>query len=390
MDALDIVLAVLLVVAAVNGARLGAAVLVLAFAGLFVGLVVGTGLVHLVAPLFGGTLGTTVAASVLLALPASLGALLGHRVGMRIAHLARRLRIRVVDSAAGVATALAGTLVLCWLLASILVNTPVTALASQIDRSRILRHVDAVLPPVPDAFSVVQRYLIASGFPQVLVNDFVQSAGPVRTATADERAAAVAVAGGATVKVIAFGCGQEQEGSGFGVAPGVFVTNAHVVAGTRDITVQTRTGRAATAQVIFYDPRFDLAVLRSAPLGTATLHIDAGTVAPGAPAIVLGYPEGGPFRAGEAGVAARFDAVGRDIYDNALVSRSVYQLQAVVRPGNSGGPLVTPKGEVIGVVFSRSASNPDIGYALASPGVLKRVTAAESDPHVVSTQGCTG
>ena len=264
-----------------------------------------------------------------------------------------------------------------------------SALASQIDRSRILRHVDAVLPPVPDAFAVVQRYLVASGFPEVLVNDFVQSAGPVRTASAKQRAEAVAAAGAATVKVVAFGCGQEQEGSGFSAAPGIFVTNAHVVAGTHDITVEARDGRAAAARVIAYDPRFDLAVLQSAPLGTPTLRIDGGDVAPGTAAVVLGYPEGGPFQAREAGVAARFVAVGRDIYDNALVSRSVYQLQAVVRPGNSGGPLVTPQGEVIGVVFSRSASNPDIGYALASPGVLSRVRAARSDSRTVGTQNCT-
>ncbi len=390
MDVLDIVLVVLLVVAAVHGARLGAAVQLLSFAGLFIGLVVGAGLVHLVAPAIAGNLGKTIVSLVLLTLPASLFAATGHRVGLRVSHLAQRFRVGLVDVVGGVFIALAGTLVLCWLLASILVNTQVSALASQIDRSKILRRVDQVLPPVPETFAAVQRYLAASGFPQVLINDLPQSAGPVRTASALQRSAAVRAAGPSTVKVVAIGCGQEQEGSGFAVAPGLYVTNAHVVAGTHQISVIAPDGRMGAASVIAYDPRFDLAVLRTVPLGTPSLHIDPRDVSADAAVVVLGYPEGGPFAAREAGVAARFVAVGRDIYDTAIVSRTVYQLQAIVRPGNSGGPLVTPSGEVIGVVFSRSASNPDIGYALASPGVLRRVRAAEANPHVVSTEGCTG
>lgn len=389
MDALDIVLVVLLLLAAVHGARLGAAVQLLSFVGLFFGLVVGAGLVHLVAPAFSSTAVKTVVALVLLTVPASLFAATGHRIGLRVSHLAQRFRIGFVDIVGGVFIALAGTLVLCWLFASILVNTQLTALASQIDRSRILRHVDAVLPPVPETFAAVQRYLAASGFPEVLINGLPESAGPVRTASDRQRLEAVAAARASTVKVVAIGCGQEQEGSGFAVRSGIFVTNAHVVAGTHEITVEAENGAVKPARVIFYDPRFDLAVLETAPIGVPSLTIDPHEVPADSVAVVLGYPEGGPFQARVAGVAARFVAVGRDIYATAVVSRTVYQLQAVVRPGNSGGPLVTPGGEVIGVVFSRSASNPDIGYALASPGVLARVQAAEANPHSASTEGCT-
>lgn len=390
MDALDIVLVVLLVLAAIHGGRLGASVQLLSFVGLFVGLIVGAGLVHLVAPTFSSTAVETIVAIVLLTVPASLFAASGHRIGLRVARLAQRFRIGAVDVVGGVFIAVAGTLVLCWLFASILVNTQLSTLASQIDRSRILRHVDAVLPPVPETFAAVQRYLAASGFPQVLINDFPQSAGPVHTATARQRAQAIAAAGAATVKVVAIGCGQEQEGSGFAVGRGIYVTNAHVVAGTHEVTVEAPNGQMGTARVIEYDPRFDLAVLQTRPLGTPSLQIDPAEVSANTVAVVLGYPEGGPFQAREAGVAARFVAVGRDIYDTAVVSRTVYQLQAVVRPGNSGGPLVTPGGEVIGVVFSRSASNPDIGYALASPGVLQRVQSAEAHLQPTSTEGCTG
>jgi S1-C subfamily serine protease len=106
-------------------------------------------------------------------------------------------------------------------------------------------------------------------------------------------------------------------------------------------------------------------------------------------AAVLGYPGGGPFQAVPAGVMAEFEAEGRDIYGQGLTVRNVYEIQATVRPGNSGGPLVQPDGQVIGVVFSRSTTNGDIGYALTSPGVLSRVQQAESSRRVVGTGACT-
>ena len=67
----------------------------------------------------------------------------------------------------------------------------------------------------------------------------------------------------------------------------------------------------------------------------------------------------------------------------------MYEIQAVVRPGNSGGPLVETDGEVVGVVFSRSTTNNDIGYALASPGVLSRVQAVAASTRAIGTGPCT-
>jgi S1-C subfamily serine protease len=111
-------------------------------------------------------------------------------------------------------------------------------------------------------------------------------------------------------------------------------------------------------------------------------------VSRGVEAAVLGYPGGGPFTAAPAGVMAVFQAQGRDIYGQGLTVRNVYEVQAVVRPGNSGGPLVQPDGEVIGVVFSRSTTNGDIGYALTSPGVVSRVVQAEAGSAPIGTGAC--
>ena len=103
---------------------------------------------------------------------------------------------------------------------------------------------------------------------------------------------------------------------------------------------------------------------------------------------MLGYPEDGPLAIDPAGVTEEITAPGKDIYDSGSVTRDVYAVDANVLPGNSGGPLMGPAGQVIGVVFSRSTVYPDVGYALTSPGVLARVQAAASHRSAVSTGPC--
>ncbi len=389
MDWLDLFVAAAVLLAAVHGARVGAVVQLTSFAGFLAGIAVGATLVVLIDPHVGGAVAKTAVALVLLIVPATFLGAIARQLGARLWRLVRRLHFGMADALCGVAIAVGGTLVVCWLLASILVDGDVPALSRQIEGSALLKRVDAVMPPVPDTFAALERYLSASGFPEVFVNALPESYGPAHLASMAQRAQAVARAGPATVKVIAIGCGQEQEGSGFAVGAHLFVTNAHVVAGTRDISVEALHGQTAAATVVEFDPRFDLAILSAPALSTPVLRVDPRLVQRGVPAVVLGYPEGGPFDARRAGVTARFEAEGRDIYDRQLTTRTVYQLQAVVRPGNSGGPLIDAHGEVIGVVFSRSASNPDVGYALASPGVLQRVRATEADARPTSTEGCT-
>ena len=136
----------------------------------------------------------------------------------------------------------------------------------------------------------------------------------------------------------------------------------------------------AIVSVLLFDPEFDLAVLRVPGLPGPALSLDPNLVGRGARAVVLGYPEGGPFAVDRAGVRSEILATGLDIYGEQPTVRAVYVVQAIVRPGNSGGPLVEPNGLVIGVVFSRSPTNSHIGYALASPGVIQRVHRAEALP----------
>lgn len=391
MNVLDIIILVLVAAAAVHGLRLGAAIQVVSFGGFLIGLVIGVVLVLLIDPHVHGPTAKAIVALILLFVPAGFIGGLGRQLGMRAWRAIRQRRFGAADAGAGAVLAVAGTLVLTWLFASVLVNSQFAVVTRQINNSTIVRALDRVMPPVPNSFQSVERFLSSRGFPVVFANIVPEPSGPVTLPSAPELRKAVAAAGPSTVKIVGYGCGgQQQEGSGFVVSPRLVVTNAHVVAGITNITVEPPDDNSHGAYAVYFDPRFDLAVLEveGAPLPEPALHLDPSLVERGTQGAVLGYPENGPFNTQPAGVLERFEATGYDIYNNAQTTRTVYELEAVVRPGNSGGPLVEPNGEVVGVVFSRSASNPDIGYALSSPGVLARVRQAEAHPARTGTGAC--
>jgi S1-C subfamily serine protease len=301
----------------------------------------------------------------------------------------RRAHLAPADAGLGAIIAFVATLLASWLVASILVSAPAPQLSSEIRGSAILGAVDGVLPPAPSVFARIQRLINTEGFPTVFAQLPPATSGPVTLPTAPALRAATLAAGPSTVKIEGVGCGQIQEGTGFVVAPNLVVTNAHVVAGILSPRVYDRVGSHRSEPILF-DPAFDLAVLRTTGLNDPTLRLLDTNVGRGTQGAVLGYPGGGPFDVEPAGVMQEFDATGRDIYGQGLTTRPVYELQSVVRPGNSGGPLVEPDGTVVGVVFSRSASDPNIGYALASPGVVSRVHQAELTNSPSGTGSCAG
>lgn len=390
MNVVDLVVLVVVGLAAVQGLRLGAIVQVLSFGGFIVGLYLGARLASVTVRGVHAESGRTAVALITMMGVAILCGVAGRLIGNLAFRRVHRRRgvLGSLDAGAGVVVAVVASLLAAWLLANTLVNTSSLRLNASIDQSRIIRSLDSVLPAPPSVFSQFQSFLSSEGFPPVFAQLAPASAGPVALPADATVRRAVAVAGGSTVKIVGEGCNQIQEGSGFVVAPGLVVTNAHVVAGIAHPMVEDATGSHQTT-VVAFDPGFDLAVMRVGGLTEPALTLDPTTVPRGTGAAVLGYPEGGPFTADPAGVMAEFEAQGRDIYGQGLTVRDVYEIQAVVRPGNSGGPLVEPDGEVIGVVFSRSTTNGDIGYALTSPGVLSRVRAVAGSSTPVGTGHCT-
>ena len=388
MTLVDVVVLVIVALAAIQGMRLGAIVLVLSFGGFLAGLYLGARLaavtvsgVHTQANRTAVALGTMLGVAVLCGVA---GRLVGNFASVHV----HRGMLGSVDAVLGVVVAVVASLLTVWLLANTLVNTSSLALNASIVQSRIIRSLDSVLPAPPSVFSQVQSFLSSEGFPPVFAELAPASAGPVSLPGDPVLAQAVTHAGPSTVKIVGVGCGQIQEGSGFVADPGLVVTNAHVIAGISHPVVEDARGSHQTS-VIWFDPSYDLAVLRVSGLDEPPLVLDPGDSPRGTQSVVLGYPEGGPFNFQPAGIMAEFEAQGRDIYGQGLTVRNVYEIQATVRPGNSGGPLVLPDGEVIGVVFSRSTTNGDIGYALTSPGVLSELQRARSATSTVGTGGCT-
>ena len=385
MTIVDLLILLVLATAIVHGVRVGAAVQIASFAGLWGGLALGAALAPTTSRLVTGPgMRALVAAATVFGVSGALSA-----VGRTIsARLIARTRSKTVASAnAGLGALVGGvaSLLATWLIASMLSTLPVPALTSAIQRSAILHGLNDVMPPAPSIFSRIQRVLDPAGFPNVFAEFEPPSASPLPPPSDPAIRAAVAKASPSTVKVVGEACGEIISGSGFVIARNTIVTNAHVVAGESGETVDDRAG-THPAYPVFFDPKLDIAVLHVSGLGDVPLAMDAGTVGRGTNGAVLGYPGGGPLTTGPAVVLREETAVGRDIYGQTLTARDVYELQATVRPGNSGGPLVNTAGTVVGVVFARSSRDPSTGYALTSASVASRIASRGSS--VVSTGPC--
>jgi S1-C subfamily serine protease len=389
VDWVDLLLIGVMLLAAVHGLRLGALVQLLTFGGFWVGMLVGTLLwvpaLSFVHPQYTRSIVTVVA---VLITACGLG-FCGRVAGSYSNVTLRRHHLGSIDHGLGVMVAVVAVLLSSWLVASVISspNSRFTWLSSAVARSDILHSIDRLLPQVPGVFTDLQNFLNNQGFPQVFSTLTPPSSGTVSTPTDAATKALADPAVFSTVKILGAACNNEQEGSGFVVGHGLVATNAHVVAGESDPQVIVD-GTSYKATPVLFDPQFDLAVLRTdAPLGPV-LTIDPDLVARGTQAAFLGYPEDQGLSFGPAGVTAEVTALGKDIYNEGSVTRGVYALDAEVRPGNSGGPVVIAGGEVIGVVFSRSTVYPNVGYALTSPGVLARVQQAQSQHNPVSTGKC--
>jgi S1-C subfamily serine protease len=277
-----------------------------------------------------------------------------------------------------------------WLAAGFITSTgfrPATQLA---DSSRIVAALDSVAPmPVGRVFSQVDDAIAAAGLPKVFEPGKEQI--PDVAAPPSSVPAAVNAASPSVVEVVADEpkCGTESSGSGWVVASERVVTNAHVVAGstTTSVLVDGKTERLR-ATVVRYDPETDLAVLDVPGLSEKALPLNSAQQANGAAVFAAGYPGGGAYTISPGRVRATVNAIGKDIYDDKTVTRQVYSLRAVVRPGDSGGPLLDATGHVAGVVFAMSTTDSQTGYALTLAQVQPTLQAAATLTQPVSTGAC--
>jgi S1-C subfamily serine protease len=279
-----------------------------------------------------------------------------------------------------------------WFLASALRPGPLPSLSHEIGDSRIIGGVDSVMPDgARTLFSSFRRVLDDSELPPVfsgLAPETIRSVPPPDgTITGTP---AVRDAGRSVVKVVgtAQSCSRTLDGSGFVFAPQHVLTNAHVVAGVDRPQVQVGgTGPRLAARVVVFDPRRDLAILYVPDLSAPALDLD-DSGSRGDQAVVAGYPGGGPFRLGAARVRDTLNARGADIYHRTQTTREVFSLYADVEPGNSGGPLLSLKGDVYGVIFAKSLDDPRTGYALTVDEARPVVKAGRTATAQVDTDTC--
>ena len=390
MNLFDVIAVLLVVIAVLLGYRSGA----LPQVGGLVGALIGGGFALVAVSLLEKPLANVdPAIRPFLVLAGLFGAvIIGESIGSSIGSwLGRGLRRSVfsgVDRLGGSLFAGAQALLILWLAGGLFAAGPMPRLAEAAQTSAVVRTLNATLPPPTDLAFALGRLLDDTGVPDVFVGFEPLPAPPVERPDDPQALAIAAPAEASTLRVASGPCGGlESTGSGFVVAPGYVLTNAHVVAGGRTIRV-TGTGGTYDATPVLFDPDFDLALLRVPNLVALALPLAAQDPVRGAPAAVLGYPNGGPLRVVAAAVAGTYRAVGRNIYSTIRVPRDIVEIRSDIERGNSGGPLMLADGTVGGVVFAEARTDDEVGYALAPRAVAERIAPFIGRTDPVATGEC--
>ncbi len=320
---------------------------------------------------------------------AALGALLiGAAIAVTLEGLGLGVRARLIrgpamhyaDGAGGAVLIASVALGLAWVFGAVALHAPGAGeLRRDVQRSLILGHLNDLLPPSGPLLNALNRV-----DPRSSVNG--PPASVAAPASAIARDPDVKQAGGSVVKVLGTACGLGVEGSGWMAAPGLVVTNAHVVAGESDTTVTSRAGDRISATPVHYEPANDLAVLR-VDLGLPVLPL-ARNPASGTSAAVLGYPENGGFAIAPARFGSTQNVISDDSYGRGPVTREMSSLRGTIRSGNSGGPVVDGQGRVLTTVFAATTSGEPGGYGV--PNDLVREALRNSSTTVDTGPCATG
>lgn len=377
MSWVDLVVAAMVALGAFRGRASGALRQIGNLIGLAAGFVLGTWIAPPLAHRVTSTLWRPFAAVALVVACAVGGAMVG-RVLARQGNLSlRRMRLGSIDSTAGAIVGVVSALLTAWFFAGILSASTWAGVSTGISSSKILAVLDVVMPPVPTLEARVTALMRRADFPSVFAN-VVQPAVPT---LAVPRADSNGIAAlwrdvqrngtvGSVLKIFALDrCGSTAEGTAFVVRPGYVMTNAHVVAGAQRFTVGDR-----PATLVLFDPRNDLAVLRTSTQHLPPLRVADGTApATGTNALVIGFPLNGARTMAPAATSELLHASSRDIYAGPAFTRALLVVNTTVHPGNSGSPVLTAAG-VVGVIFAGSTTSSVVAYAVPLEQVRADVT----------------
>ncbi|WP_104108200.1 MarP family serine protease [Nocardioides sp. 616] len=391
MNLLDWVLVAVAGIYALSGYWQGFVTGAFATAGLLIGGLVGVWLAPTALGDAEPSLLVSLGALFIVIVSASLGQAFLQYVGARIRDRITWQPARAVDALGGAALSAVAVLLVAWALGVAISGSRISGITSLVRSSAVLAAVDERLPGRADQVLQAFNNVVGSTFFPRYLEPFAPErivevdAGDQRMLTDPD----VTAAQTSVLKITGSNdCGRGVEGTGFLFAPDRVMTNAHVVAGMDEPEVQLADG-AVPAKVVLYDPDLDVAVLSLDAGGLPSLGFDEDAQ-PKEAVAVLGYPLDGPFDVQSGRIRAEQRLRSPDIYGQGTVIREVFSLRALVRPGNSGGPVVSSEGRVVGLVFAASVTDDETGYALTAEQVAESAAVGQRVSRAVDTGDCAG
>lgn len=378
MNSIDLVIIALAALFAWRGFELGFVRQVTSIVGFLVGLLAGNWLAD---SLVSGLVASLLIITLSIVITTSAAELLG----LKLRAWLHAGKLGMFDRAGGAVGGVLVTAVIVWI-GSVVLPLAVPGGDRHLVRdSWIIGFFDRTLPPATDIMLALDDALTEHGLP----SDFGQLVAPEQDRSlpsSESFAGTAASAQPSILRIEGRACNGIGTGSGYAVDQGRVVTNAHVVAGMRYPFVETSNGERMRAQVTYFDPSLDIAVLEISDAGLTPLSFAANEPATGVEAVALGYPGGGEYTASPSRILEHFTAISRDIYGERETRRSVYALQGNIQPGNSGGPVLDRSGQVIGTIFARSTTAQQVGYMLSSSDVADVVDASRAGQHNAAQQ----
>ena len=391
MNLLDWVLVALVLTYALSGYWQGFITGACATAGLLLGGLTGVWL----APVALGDANPSVLVSLgalfIVILTASLGQAVFQWAGARLRDTISWQPFRAVDAVGGAALSGLAVLVVSWALGVAVAGSGINGITPLVRDSLVLKEVDQALPDSTDNLLKAFNNVVGTTFFPRYLEPFAPErivpvdAGPKRLLTDPD----VVRAQPAVVKVESYNkCDNGIEGTGFVFSRDRVMTNAHVVAGVTKPSVEIG-GTTVKGTIVYYDPDVDIAVIAVDTGDVTPLPFDLD-VQPKDGVAILGYPQDGPYDVQVGRVRSQQRLRSPNIYGDGAVIREVLSLRGKVRPGNSGGPVVSSAGQVVGVVFAASLTDSDTGYALTASQVSQAAASGVANGAPVDTQECGG
>lgn len=386
MNQLDVAFLLGSVLAGLGGWRLGLIRRVTGWIGLLVGVVVASRLLPVVMPTPDQPRPADLVKSLVIILGVGIaGQAVGHFVGSRVRQLVTIARLGVADSAGGAVLGVLGVLLAAWMFIPTMAQIPGWP-ADMARGSVVVGRLTRSLGEPPDVLAGVGDSLGVEGLGDAIENVRNLNIEPEAPANSSLSEATLAAVRPSVVRLSGPACDRLQSGSGFVIAPGLVATNAHVVAGSEELTISDDDGLEVPGTVRYLDTRNDIALVAAPALDRPPLElVDAAEQDVGA---ILGFPNGGPLKVQPYVIAAETTATAHDIYDNERFLRKILIVGSEIGPGDSGGPLVEPGGKVTGIAFGIAPDHRETAYAI--PASLLRGLVAEAAVEPIDSGACRG